>query len=32
MPEVDCNVPVVFLGLAAVSLGMYLFTKDKIQN
>jgi hypothetical protein len=32
MPEVDCNVPVVFLGLAAVSLGMYLFTKDKIKN
>lgn len=32
MTEVDCNVPVVFLGLAAVSLGMYLFTKDKIQN
>lgn len=29
MPEADCNVPVVFLGLAAVSLGMYLFTKDK---
>jgi hypothetical protein len=32
MPEVDCNAPVVFLGLAAVSLGMYLFTKDKIKN
>ena len=32
MPEVDCSVPVVFLGLAAVSIGMYIFTKDKTKN